>query len=143
MLGLNPVNMVYMTNMAAYGGEHSSFQIYHGWFSYEDGGSADGNDLYNGMPTNVDEPLYPYYVDDDQTSAFGPAPGLMPGGPNMYYSGAYMIQGIDAPATAYRDWSTGCDWSAEQGICLSASWEITEPMAAYQGPFVLLLSFVM
>src|SRR5262249_44352745 len=59
MLGLNPLNMVYLTNMAAYGGEHSSFQIFHGWFSFTGGNGDNGNVKYNGLPTAVTEPLYP------------------------------------------------------------------------------------
>ena len=47
------------------------------------------------------------------------------------------------PAYAYRDWSVGCDWDPNTYTCLSASWEVTEPMCAYQGPFVLLASFFM
>jgi hypothetical protein len=141
MLGLNPLNMVYLTNMAAYGGEHSSFQIFHAWFSATGNDGDHGNASYNGKPTWVDEPLYPYYVDDKQTSTFGPAPGLIPGGPNPGYGGAYVVPKKDKPAYAYRDFSVGCDWDG--ATCRAASWEITEPMAAYQGPFVLLVSFMM
>jgi hypothetical protein len=141
MLGLNPLNMVYLTNMAAYGGEHSSFQIYHGWFSYTGGDGDHGNASTNGKPAGVVEPLYPYYAADTQTSTYGPAPGLVPGGPNFYYSATYEIPNRTYPAYAYRDFSVGCDWSG--AACLAASWEITEPMAAYQGPFVLLASFMM
>jgi endoglucanase len=141
ILGLNPLNMVYLTNMAAYGGEHSSFQIYHGWFSHQDGGKADGNALYNGKPENVNEPFYPYHPEDEQISTYGPAPGLMPGGPNFYYGGTYEMMNSNYPATTYRDWSIGCDW--RDGICHSASWEVTEPMNEYQGVFVLLAAFMM
>ena len=141
MLGLNPLNMVYLTNMAAYGGEHSSFQIYHGWFSYTGIDGDHGNAAYNGKPAGVDEPLYPYYSDDDQVSVYGPAPGLVPGGPNWYYSGSYTIPNRSFPDYAYRDWSVACDWDGS--TCTSSSWEITEPMCAYQGPAVLLLSLVM
>jgi len=141
MLGLNPLNMVYLTNMAAYGGEHSSFQIYHGWFSYTGGDGDHGNALYNGKPASVPEPLYPYYPQDNQTSRYGPAPGLVPGGPNYYYSCEYEIPNRQRPAYAYRDFSVGCDWSGS--ACRGCSWEITEPMNAYQGPFVLLVSFMM
>lgn len=141
LLGLNPLNMVYLTNMAAYGGEHSSFQIYHGWFSYTGLDGDHGNVTYNGKPPGADEPLYPYYPDDDQVSTFGPAPGLVPGGPNWYYSGSYTILNRSYPAYAYRDWSVGCDWDGS--MCTSRSWEITEPMCAYQGPVVLLLSLMM
>jgi hypothetical protein len=133
--------MVYLTNMAAYGGEHSSFQLYHGWFSFTGDDGDHGNADYNGRPTAVVEPLYPYYPDDTQTSTWGPAPGLVPGGPNMDYGGDYDIPNRSFPAYAYRDWSVGCAWDGS--TCASASWEITEPMCAYQGPVVLLLSFVM
>lgn len=137
LMGLNPLNMVYMTNMAAYGGEHSSFQIFHGWFSISGSDGDHGNPDYNGKPTGVIEPLYPYYPDDTQTSTYGPAPGLVPGGPNGGYSGGYTIPKIGYPAYAYRDFSTS--WDDGQAL----SWEITEPMQAYQGPAVLLFSFIM
>ena len=71
----------------------------------------------------------------------GPAPGLVPGGPNWYYSGSYTIPNRSFPDYAYRDWSVACDWNGSS--CTSSSWEITEPMCAYQGPAVLLLSLVM
>jgi hypothetical protein len=141
MLGLNPLNMVYLSNMAAYGGEHSSFQIYHAWFSYTGGDGDNGNAQYNGKPDPVVEPLYPYHPDDTQTSVFGPAPGLVPGGPNWYYSCSYQIPNRTFPAYAYRDFSVSCDWDGAQ--CRACSWEITEPMAAYQGPFILLAAFMM
>lgn len=141
LTGLNPLNMVYLTNMAAYGGEHSSFQIYHGWFSYTAGNGDNGNAQYNGKPTTVVEPLYPYHPADGQTSTYGPAPGFVPGGPNAYYSGTWPIPNLTRPPYAYRDFSVGCDWSGS--VCRAASWEITEPMQAYQGPFVLLASFLM
>ena len=80
-------------------------------------------------------------VDDVQTSTYGPAPGLVPGGPNASYSGSNEIPNKAFPAYAYRDWSVGCDWTGS--ACASSSWEVTEPMAAYQGPFVLLVSFMM
>ena len=92
-------------------------------------------------PEGVDEPLYPYHPEDTQTSTHGPAPGLVPGGPNHAYGGLYEIPNRYYPAYAYRDWSVGCDWNGS--TCASASWEITEPMAAYQGPAVLLASFMM
>lgn len=141
ILGLNPLNMVYLSNMAAYGGEHSSFQLYHAWFSYTGNDGDHGNPLYNGKPDGVTEALYPYYPGDDATSIHGPAPGLLVGGPNFYYGCSYDIPNRQYPPYAYRDFSTSCDWDGNK--CLACSWEITEPMAAYQGPFVLLVSFFM
>lgn len=32
-LALNPLDPVYLTTMATYGGEHSSFRLYPEWFS--------------------------------------------------------------------------------------------------------------
>jgi len=141
MTGLNPLNMVYLSNMATYGGEHSSFQVYHSWFSYTGNDGENGNVDYNGKPTWVNEPLYPYYKSDKQTSKYGPAPGLVPGGPNFYYSCSYDIPYRNSPTYAYRDFSTACGWNGSK--CTTCAWEINEPMAAYQGPFILLASFMM
>ncbi len=141
LLGLNPLNMVYMTNMAAYGGEHSSFQIFHSWFSFTVNDGDDGNATYNGKPAAVVEPLYPYYASDSATSTYGPAPGLVPGGPNWYYDGMYVIPNRTYPAYAYRDFSVGCGWNGT--VCTASSWELTEPDVGYQGAVVLLLAFVM
>jgi len=141
MLGLNPLNMLYMTNMAAYGGEHSSFQIFHSWFSFTANDGDDGNVTYNGKPQSVAEPLYPYDAADTQTSTYGPAPGLVPGGPNWYYDGTYSIPDRSFPAYAYRDFSVGCGWNGS--VCTASSWELTEPDVGYQGAMVLLTAFVM
>ncbi|HUJ25355.1 MAG TPA: glycoside hydrolase family 9 protein [Myxococcales bacterium] len=141
LLGLNPLNMVYMTNMAAYGGEHSSFHIFHSWFSFTGNDGDDGNLVYNGKPSSLVEPLYPYYPDDNQTSRYGPAPGLVPGGPNWYYDADYTIPNRSNVAYAYRDFSVGCGWNGS--ACTAASWELTEPDVGYQGPVVLLMSFSM
>lgn len=141
LLGMNPLSMLYFTNMAAYGGEHSSFQIYHSWWSYTGSDGDHGNAMYNGKPMSVVEPMYPYHPMDTQTSTYGPPPGLVPGGPNFYYSASYDMPNKNRPPYAYRDFSVGCDWSGS--VCRAASWEITEPMDAYQGPVVWLLSFHM
>jgi endoglucanase len=141
LLGLNPLNMVYLTNMAAYGGEHSSFHIFHSWFSFTVNDGDHGNTTYNGKPAGVTEPLYPYNASDAETSTYGPAPGLMPGGPNWYYDGTYSIPDRNYPAYAYRDFSVGCGWNGS--ICTAASWELTEPDVGYQGALVFLTSFVM
>jgi endoglucanase len=141
LLGLNPLGMVYLTNLAGIGVEHSSFHLYHSWFSYTGADGDHGNADFDGKPADVDEPLYPYYPDDSSTSTSGPAPGLLVGGPNFYYSGAYTIPGREYPARAYRDFSVGCDWDGAQ--CRASSWELTEPDDGYQGPFILLISFFM
>jgi hypothetical protein len=139
MLGLNPLNMLYMTSMEAYGGEHSSFQIFHSWFSNSDALAGDGNAQYNGKPAGVAEPLYPYYAGDNQASTYGPAPGFVPGGPNLGYDGTLALPSKTFPAYAYRDYSEVCP----NNNCTSVPWELTEPDVNYQGGMVMLLSFVM
>jgi len=60
--GVNPLNLVYLSNMNTYGAENSATEIYHQWF-------ADGSDW-----------------DSSLTSLYGPAPGYVPGGPNKDFS---------------------------------------------------------
>ncbi len=84
--------MTYLTNMAAQGGEHSSWQFYHAWFGDSTRASSSTNFL--GKPAGVVEPDYPYYkgtdnhgINDNKSSTLGPPPGFVPGGPNKDYSG--------------------------------------------------------
>jgi endoglucanase len=135
--GQNPLNMVYLTNMSALGGEHSSYQLYHAWF----GDSSRNSSLatFIGRPPGVVEPDYPYFtgtdnhgVSDDKTSALGPAPGFVPGGPNASYSGTATPPGGETYWNRfYRDW---CD----QTVWTAVTWEITENSIGYQGPYVAL-----
>jgi len=60
--GVNPLNLVYLSNMNSYGAENSASEIYHQWF-------LDGSDW-----------------DSSITSLYGPAPGYIPGGPNKDFS---------------------------------------------------------
>ncbi|MEB3884782.1 glycoside hydrolase family 9 protein [Lyngbya sp. CCY1209] len=60
--GVNPLNMVYLSNMYEYGAEKSANEIYHEWF---------GGGIY----------------DNALTSPSGPAPGYLTGGPNHSYTG--------------------------------------------------------
>ena len=112
--GVNPFNMVYMTNMATYGGEKSVDELFHSWF--KDGSAWD----------NV------------KTSAKGgPAPGYVPGGPNKRYKpgdGSACVQAppCNQPAQkSYKNWNT---------VWPDASWEVTEPAIYYQAAYVKALS---
>jgi hypothetical protein len=95
---------------------------------------------YVGKPTGVTEPAYPYFagednlgISDDLGSLLGPAPGLVPGGPNRFYSGS-----AEPPGAAvfynrvYRDW---CYNGLQAEL---RPWEITEPSISYQGPHAAL-----
>jgi hypothetical protein len=61
MHGVNPLNLVYLTNMGRFGAENSCNQIYHSWFSH-------GSEW-----------------DDASSSNYGPVPGIVPGGANPSY----------------------------------------------------------
>jgi hypothetical protein len=137
--GQNALSMVYLTNMAALGGEHSSWQIFHNWFGQsQDPGSRA---RFIGRAASADEPVYPYFtgadnhgVSDDKTSTLGPAPGFVPGGPNKDYTGdAYPPAGARHPSLFYRDFSDQKVWTAR-------TWEITENSIGYQGPYVALVA---
>lgn len=135
--GQNPINMVYLTNMAGIGGEHSSWQIYHGWFGAS--GNTYSTTNFLGKPPGVTEPDYPYFkgtdnhgVSDNNTSLLGPAPGFVPGGPNKDYSGtAVPPSGEVYYNRFYRDW-------ADQSTPSAVTWEISENSISYQGAYVAL-----
>jgi endoglucanase len=137
--GQNPLSMVYLTNMAAQGGEHSSWQLFHNWFGQSQ--NAYSRSRHLGKPPSVVEPHYPYFtgtdnhgIRDDKASALGPAPGFVPGGPNRGYSGdATPPAGAAGPNRMYRDWSDQAAWTAR-------TWEITESSIGYQGPYVALVA---
>lgn len=114
MHGVNPLTMVYLSNMYEYGGDQCVNEFYHSWF-------ADG--------TVYDRAL---------TSPKGPAPGYVPGGPNRSfapdpsYSGPPLVPPMNQPPQkSYKDWNTS--WPQN-------SWEITEPAIYSQSAYVYLLS---
>jgi hypothetical protein len=137
--GQNPLSMVYLTNMASLGGEHSSWQVFHEWFGQSQ--SPYSRSRYVGRAASIVEAHYPYFegtdnhgIRDDKTSLSGPAPGFVPGGPNRGYSGdARPPGGAAYPNRFYRDWNDQAVWTAR-------TWEITEPSIGYQGPYVALVA---
>jgi endoglucanase len=79
--GVNPLNLVYLSNMSEYGAENSINEIYHEWF-------GDKSDFDNAL-----------------TSRYGPAPGYVPGGPNKNYTGTLKPPKDEPPQKAYRDFN--------------------------------------
>ncbi|MCB0397243.1 MAG: glycoside hydrolase family 9 protein [Flavobacteriales bacterium] len=84
MHGVNPMGLVYLSNMADRGAENSVNTIYHSWF-------ADGSAVW----------------DDVRTSTYGPAPGYVPGGPNKDYAGSLAWIGNEPVQKSYHEWNTG------------------------------------
>ncbi|MBN1478814.1 glycoside hydrolase family 9 protein [candidate division KSB1 bacterium] len=112
--GVNPLSMVYLSNMYEFGAEKCANEMYHHWFK-------DGSEYDNAL-----------------TSPKGPAPGFVPGGannrfkPDDSYSGPPLEPPMNQPTQkSYRDWNT--TWPQD-------SWEVTEPALSYQGAYIRLLS---
>jgi len=103
--GVNPFGMVYLTNMYDYGAVDSANEMYHEWF---------GNGMY----------------DNAKSSASGPAPGYLTGGPNKNYTGSAPLAN-SPPMRAYLDRNDGGELKM---------WEITEPSIGYQSAYLKLLS---
>jgi len=126
--GVNPLNMVYLSNMYEYGAENSVNEFYHSWF-------------HNGSPT----------WDRVGVSTYGPAPGFLTGGPNPSYDwdgccpSGCGSSGNNAKCTAeslippknqpdqksYKDFNTS--WPVN-------SWSVTENSCGYQVRYIRLLS---
>lgn len=128
--GVNPLNIVYLTNMYAFGGDSCVNEFYHTWFC-------------NGSPR----------WDRVGTSLYGPPPGFVPGGPNPSYNWAGCCDdprscGSDAnnavcdsenltpplnqpKQKSYKDFNTS--WPLN-------SWEVTENSGGYQVSYIRLLS---
>jgi endoglucanase len=126
--GVNPLSMVYLSNMYPYGGENCVNEFYHSWF-------CDDSPLWN----RVGE------------STYGPPPGFLTGGPNPSYdidgccpdncggdwaknecSSEPITPPKGQPAQkAYKDFNTG--WPLN-------SWSVTENSCGYQCNYIRLLS---
>jgi endoglucanase len=120
--GVNPMQLVYLTNMYADGGDACADELFHAWFR-------------NGDPK----------WDNARTSELGPAPGYVTGGPNRHYCdgqdpaqqacGASPVR-EQPPEKAYVDGNTGY----EPQNRYDQSWELTEPGIYYQASYVRLVS---
>lgn len=75
--GINPLGLVYLSNMYDNGAEHSVNELHHDWF---------GHGIY----------------DNALKSPSGPAPGYLTGGPNQNYSGDASVT-TEYPMRAYLD----------------------------------------
>jgi len=126
--GVNPLNLVYVSNMYNYGAENCVNEFYHTWFT---NGSAKWDRVGK--------------------STYGPPPGFMPGGANPSYnwasccpdgcgsSGSNSIcvsESISPPTgqpkqKSYKDFNTS--WPLN-------SWEVTENSCGYQVNYIRLLS---
>jgi len=121
--GVNPLGLVYLSNMNAYGAESSVTRFFHSWFAHGSMWDAAG------------------------VSKYGPPPGYLTGGPNPGYtwdaccpsgcSGATCGPSQPSPPAgqpaqkSYKDFNDS--WPLD-------SWSVTEPDDGYQAQYVRLLS---
>jgi hypothetical protein len=125
--GVNPLGLVYLSNMEAAGATRSVTRFFHSWFAHGSKWEAQG------------------------VSAYGPPPGFLVGGPNPEYSwdaccpskcgsrasnekcGAAPLSppAGQPPQKAYRDFNDG--WPLD-------SWSVSENDVGYQAHYVRLLS---
>jgi len=125
--GVNPLGLVYLSNMGGYGATRSVTRFFHSWFAHGSAWDAQG------------------------VSTYGPPPGYLVGGPNPGYSwdsccpsgcgGASndALCGSAPPSPpagqpdqkSYKDFNDG--WPLD-------SWSVTEPDDGYQAQYVRLLS---
>jgi hypothetical protein len=127
--GVNPLNLVYLSNMYAFGGDSSANEFYHTWFTDK---SAKWDRV--------------------GTSLYGPPPGFVPGGPNPSYNwdgccdertcgstgnnslcdSENLTPPLNQPKQkSYKDFNN--NWPLN-------SWSVTENSCGYQISYIRLLS---
>ncbi len=126
--GVNPFNMVYLSNMYKFGAENSVNEFYHSWFT---NGSAKWDRVGK--------------------STYGPAPGFLTGGPNPGYdwdgccpggcgssanNAICLSESVSPPKgqpkqKSYKDFNTS--WPLN-------SWSVTENSCGYQINYIRLLA---
>jgi len=126
--GVNPLNMVYLSNMYSFGGDNCANEFYHSWF-------CNGSEKWDRVGESV----------------YGPAPGYLTGGANPRYNWdrccpdgcngevnnkMCVSESISPPRNqpdqkSYKDFNTS--WPLN-------SWEVTENSCSYQVNYIRLLS---
>lgn len=121
--GVNPLGKAYLTNMVSFGAENSVNQIFHAWFS-------DGSALW----------------DSARTSTYGPAPGIVTGGPNYNQwdwdsrcPGVSTACGSSRPTPPYGQPAQKSYLDFNDGWPLN-SWPISENSNGYQSAYIRLLA---
>jgi endoglucanase len=131
--GVNPLGLVYLTNMKSAGASHSASTMFHTWFAH-------GTRWERVSATTP-----------------GPPPGYLLGGPNPHYSMAQCC------AAAIFTAEYKCSFSAAFSLCSNSyapplgqpalksyrefndgwpvnSWEVTEPSTGYQAHYISVLA---
>jgi endoglucanase len=132
--GVNPLGLVYLTNMKRAGAERSAKTVFHFWF-------ADKSPKW----------------DETTATTPGPAPGFLSGGPNTGFApdscctapagdAAYRCHGSADFALCNQNWNPPMGQPQQKsyleynGGWPVGSWSITEPSTGYQAKYVLVVS---
>ncbi|HEY5958158.1 MAG TPA: glycoside hydrolase family 9 protein [Polyangiaceae bacterium] len=132
--GVNPLGLVYLTNMKRAGAENSAKTMFHTWF-------ADHSSKW----------------DEVSSSTPGPAPGFVVGGPNTSFSldgcctapsgdAAYHCYGSSDYSLCSQNWQPPMGQPSQKSYLQfnsgwpAGSWSITEPSTGYEAKYVLVLS---
>lgn len=125
--GVNPLGLVYLSNMQSFGAEHSVDQLYHAWFKH-----GDAN------------------YDSVSGSTYGPLPGYLVGGANPTYNRDQCCPsscGPDgnalcktAPVTPPYGQPDQKSYGQFNESWPHNSWEVTENSLGYQTAYIQLLA---
>jgi len=121
--GVNPLGLVYLSNMGDHGAESSVTRFFHSWFAHGSDWDAFG------------------------VSKYGPPPGYLTGGPNPSYawdsccpsncSGNSCGAAQLSPPAGQPDQKAYLDFNDSWPL---DSWQVTEPDDGYQAQYIRLLS---
>lgn len=121
--GVNPLGLVYLSNMGGHGAVRSVTRFFHAWFANGSSWDAEG------------------------VSKYGPPPGYLTGGPNSSYkwdvccpagcSGHSCGAAPPSPPSGQPDQKSYLDFNDSWPL---DSWQVTEPDDGYQTKYIRLLS---
>ena len=132
--GVNPLGLVYLTNMKVAGAEHSASTMWHSWFAHSSARWARVSEAKPGPPPGhlVGGPNPSFSLDKCCTAANGTADYQCHGSATFSLcSNRYAPPRGQPPLKSYLDFNE--DWPAN-------SWQVTEPATGYQARYILLLA---
>jgi hypothetical protein len=110
--GVNPFGMVYLSNMGALGATRSVDEIFHAWYAPDTRWS------------------------NARSSACGPAPGFVPGGPNA----TATRDGVPANIVPPSGQPPQKSYRMSNRAAPDSSWVVNEPGIYYQSAYIKLVS---
>jgi hypothetical protein len=132
--GVNPLGLVYLTNMKSVGAKHSASTMFHSWFAYSAARWSRVSDAMPGPPPGylVGGPNPDFSVDKCCTAAIGTAGYACYGSAAFSFCSNSYAPPLGQPALkSYRQFNEG--WPAN-------SWEVTEPSTSYQAQYIRVLA---